>query len=332
MKSYIKQNPIKTVTFTVSSFGLLITFAYFWHIGFLPEMTIDQLAPVFIGNALVSGLIFVFLISIFTYSGLVWPTDNTTSSMASLWSEGNLVSRKKLLLWYGIPVLPLPLALILFFISKWQTVVLLMGFMLYLYYLYIKHFLPSKSENKIFFEYLALLLFTSLLYICVFSFIYLFIDKSGTDNTIDKLASLFSGAAIVWFGNILAIGNPINRSKTVWWLIVGVVTVILFIIFTRTWHAVPYASMRAQGIGQVKDFVVSTKDELCLSLPKDIISHTQELPKTQTTLCTLKPLLLLSTLGKNLTLEYTLTEQNNNSKTYRFTIPKESVTASWIKM
>ncbi|MEJ2620771.1 MAG: hypothetical protein P8163_11030 [Candidatus Thiodiazotropha sp.] len=31
MKSYSKENPLKSVTITVSSIGLLITFAYFWH-------------------------------------------------------------------------------------------------------------------------------------------------------------------------------------------------------------------------------------------------------------------------------------------------------------
>jgi hypothetical protein len=332
MKQYFKENPIKVISFSTSVFGALITFSYFWRIGHLPDLTLDELTPVFISNAILSALISISFISLFTYSGFIWPTNVDRSPIADLWMDNKAVAWKKILLWYGIPVLPVPVAIVAFPFKGWISPLLILFLCLYILYLWIFKYSMHGILKRHFLDYLGHLLFATTLYLPLALVIYAFLIHSGIDNIPLFFVHFTCGTLILWMFNIFLIANPKQFSKNKWWLIISPTAFVLFLITTNTWHLIPAAAMKIQGIGQLSDYIVVVKGDLCATLPADVIANQNQATEPDTKSCTLKPLLALSTLGSNIIVEYSHTTDKGDIEKYHLEIPKQSVIEKWTKI
>ncbi|MCU7935151.1 MAG: hypothetical protein KZQ99_09750 [Candidatus Thiodiazotropha sp. (ex Dulcina madagascariensis)] len=334
MQDYFIKNPLKSTFVTISSFGFILLFAYYWHIQYIPEMSLEALSSILVSVALTGTLFVLVLSSVLFYSGIVWPTNVEVLPISTYWSGIDIETGKGILLWYGVPVF-LILASLFSFASVfwWLTFIPIILLFIYFRFFLYKRALKASDDRKHLFQYISHTCYAALLYIPAAAVLYsLFKAAERTDGWLD-LFLFIASLLIIWIFNQLLIIKPKNIDVMKWYLSVISVAIILLLSLTSSGHVIPSVLARINGVGNIPDVYIVAKGDICSALPEyvylneKVAEFTEEVKiADKSPLCKFKQLRVLSKLGKELYLEYPSRKAKETEIFHRFTISKRNVT------
>ncbi|MCU7873337.1 MAG: hypothetical protein KZQ91_11380 [Candidatus Thiodiazotropha sp. (ex Lucinoma borealis)] len=224
---------------------------------------------------------------------------------------------------------------------QWDNVLLwISNFILILFtFIYFKDCLYKKAikvsnKQKYYRSYLGYVFIAALFYLPATFVIYSLIEISGVQPGWIDILLLIVSLLIMILSNQLLIIKLKEINIIVWYIVVISISLLSLLFTTSSWSLIPSALTRINHVGNIPNVNIVAQGNICLALPDEVYLKADKSKLDETSLrsmdiplCEFKQLKILSTLGKDLYLEYSsdVVDEAKTKTIHHFTISKQNV-------